>query len=755
MGFFASDDKYRAGRVLKQADSVLGTLRSLAEKKELYEENVRTAADALRQQKAAQLLASTDIEEINFNKVGIRVSALRKAGIEKVWKLFRMEDYRLMAINGIGETMLQNIRRNQQLLWKDAMRNAPVELAPTAPNAHSTAIVKSIYLLDKERPVMRRALELFQKYYEAIQSDCLMAEKATSNLAWMFSSKQMKQEIAMAVDRLEWLLNAELGKETAELAEIDRRLTAVGEEQAWGAYLENSAPFYAMLESLVGTAAVSYAGSGMPEALVRSVEAFPLDVSELRVTLRHYQDFGVRYILHQKRVLLGDEMGLGKTVQAIGAMAHLKAMGKTHFLVVCPLSVLVNWQREVEKHSNLYTTCIYSDDRDLELQRWCLTGGVGITTYETLSRITWEQEQPLDMLVVDEAVYVKNEDAQRTQQVLALVERAEHVLYMTGTPMENRVEEMCYLIGCLQPEMRGKIAGIRTMAEAPRFRETVAPVYLRRRRDDVLKELPTLMEKEQWGTMTEPEHAAYVEALRGGNFMEVRQLSWHTPGDPAVVSTKAKRLLELCNTARENGEKVLVFSFFKDTLQKVAAILSERVTGVIDGSVASGERQKTIDAFGKAEAGAVLVCQVQAGGVGLNMQMASVVIFCEPQMKPSLEEQAIARAYRMGQTKPVSVHRLLMTDTVDEKMQAMLQRKQKSFDTFADQSVTGEISTEMCKAMLKQECERLGITEDAPEVKSVAPESVEDTQTDNMAESSERSGADESDAGGISPEELA
>ena len=136
--------------------------------------------------------------------------------------------------------------------------------------------------------------------------------------------------------------------------------------------------------------------------------------------------------------------------------------------------------------------------------------------------------------------------------------------------------------------------------------------------------------------------------------------------------------------------------------------------GVIDGSVPATERQKMIDALETAEAGSALVCQIQAGGVGLNIQAASVVVFCEPQIKPSMETQAVARAYRMGQSRSVMVHRLLMENSVDERIMELLRQKSEVFEHFADESVIGEMDIQVnentvMKNIVAEEIKRLNL----------------------------------------------
>ncbi|MCR4643473.1 MAG: DEAD/DEAH box helicase [Lachnospiraceae bacterium] len=419
--------------------------------------------------------------------------------------------------------------------------------------------------------------------------------------------------------------------------------------------------------------------------LVDAVNATELDTSLLSAKLRGYQLFGARYILKQKHVLLGDEMGLGKTIQAIAVIAHLSAKGAGRFLVVCPLSVMVNWAREIEKHSLLKAVAIHGNDRGEEYERWRTEGCVGVTSYETLERLPMKEIKALDLLVVDEAHNVKNSKARRTQNVLLLVQKAERVLYMTGTPLENRLEEMRYLIESIDHATGVKLKMLPSVMNK-QFADMISHVYLRRNREDVLTELPELIETEEWIEMNETEKKAYKESLKSKNFMAVRRISWNA----GEASGKLTRLKELCEEAKEDGRRVLVFSYFLDTLEICESALGADCVGRIDGGLSPLKRQELVDRFREASDGAVLLGQVTAAGVGLNIQAASVVIFCEPQLKPSMEEQAIARAYRMGQERGVTVYRLLIKDGIDERILEILREKQKLFESYADRSVVGD-----------------------------------------------------------------
>jgi len=320
------------------------------------------------------------------------------------------------------------------------------------------------------------------------------------------------------------------------------------------------------------------------------------------------------------------------------------------------------------------------------------------------------------MLVADEAHYAKNPATKRTQALLHLRRKAERVLFMTGTPLENRVDEMCFLVSCLRPDIAGEVKRMKYISAAPQFREKLAPVYLRRTRENVLGELPELIEKEQWCEMGAMEWAKYMLSVQTENFMAMRQVSWDVE---LKYSSKAKRLMELIGEAEEDGRKVIVFTYFRETIRAVQRLLGDRALEPITGSVSPARRQEIVDTFTAAADGTVLICQIQAGGTGLNIQAASVIVFCEPQIKPSIESQAISRAYRMGQIRSVLVHRLLCDNTVDERILELLREKQDVFDSFAEESAAGSESIRAEKsisaAIIQMEKERLAAGKTATE----------------------------------------
>jgi SNF2 family DNA or RNA helicase len=343
-----------------------------------------------------------------------------------------------------------------------------------------------------------------------------------------------------------------------------------------------------------------------------------------------------------------------------------------------------------------------------------------VTTFDALRGFPAPGGGDVGLLVVDEAHSVKNPQALRSQAVAQWADRCDHVLFMTGTPMENRVGEFRNLVRMLDPGLAGSLGERHALAGSVAFRKAVAPVYLRRNQKDVLTELPSLQHTDEWEELSAADEECYRDAVRAGNFMAMRRAAYMRP----EKSAKLDRLREIVQEAGENGQKTVVFSNFKDVLSAVRDVLvgpadGARVLGPLTGSVPPARRQQVVDDFAAVSGPAVLLAQIQAAGIGLNMQAASVVIICEPQIKPTIEHQAVARAHRMGQVRPVRVHRLLATGGVDERMVRILENKTRLFDAYARRSAVAEATpdavdvsdTEIARRIVEEEQARLGMAD--------------------------------------------
>lgn len=415
--------------------------------------------------------------------------------------------------------------------------------------------------------------------------------------------------------------------------------------------------------------------------IVEEVSKTNVDINGLKGSLRKYQHFGVQFMTKYHNVLIGDEMGLGKTVEALATIVHNANNGGTHFMIVCPLSVLVNWCREAERFTSLQIYKVYKETLgDVEL--WLQYGGIAIATYESIKKIDVEKCHP-DMIIVDEAHNIKNPNAQRSIVIKTLCQNSKKIIFLTGTPLENKAKEMADLISLLDNNIGNELISVDGDPEA--FKYLMRHIYLRRKREDVLAELPDKVEEKRWLRLGPEEYTLYLKNLQDdANYMLLRQLSW----DVGNLSKSCKNieLQSIIQSAIDEDRKLLVFSFFRNTLDVIEREYPNRVIGKINGSVSSAERQRQIDAFEEAPSGSILLLQVVSGGIGLNIQSASVVVFCEPQLKPSMEWQALSRAYRMGQTRNVLVYRLLCEDTIEEQIDEILAVKEQIFNDFADES---------------------------------------------------------------------
>ncbi|MEX1371211.1 DEAD/DEAH box helicase [Lactobacillus gasseri] len=450
---------------------------------------------------------------------------------------------------------------------------------------------------------------------------------------------------------------------------------------------KDSATFYALIEEITGNKK-SYNPSDLPDYIVHEVQKTKLNLKGFKAHLRSYQAFGSKYIFYFQRTLLGDEMGLGKTIQALAVATHLSNQGQTHCLVISPLSVLENWKREIEKWTNIKCFVFRGDKaiKEQNLSKWEESGGILLTNYSHC-RILKESRKNIDIdfAIVDEAHLIKNPATKRSKNVNALIKNCKYKLLMTGTALENRLDEMINLIDFLNESLAEKVAN---NLNNKTYKTDIAQVYLRRKRKEVLHELPALGLTTMWSTFNEKEQDFYDQAVSEGiaGLMKMRRAAFIDED-----SQKIEQIINICVDSHENSEKVIVFSFFKNyVLKLLKKKLPFLADDIISGDLSSNQRQEVIDKFSENPNQNVLLVQIDAGGFGLNIQAANRVILCEPQWKPSTENQAISRAYRMGQNRNVMVYRLLTKESVDETMMEIIHEKEDIFNTYANDSVVAD-----------------------------------------------------------------
>lgn len=674
-----------------------------------YESEVRKAAVRYVDSEAMAMMEDIAVEELNRDKKGIRVKALRDHGYSNYADILTARDSDLSAVRGISEDTAYKIMKCVEDVYGQAKESVRLKLNADDRSVSATRIVTALSRYHEACKIASDCEGLDDKYRESISRDMDDIKPATGLLRWLFSSGTRKQRAEDAYQSLTETIQGEYGLQLGKLSDRRRNLKFYSESDAWDDFQKQPVKYNNTVEKLVpGLLGNGDSMYGLPKELAGKIQDEDFFPDGLRCELRRYQELGVKYILHQGRVLLGDEMGLGKTVQAIASMVSLRNTGSTHFVVVCPASVMINWCREIERFSLLSVIKVHGTTKQAAIKEWMDKGGVAVTTYETTSAFSLPDDFRFGMLVVDEAHYIKNPSAKRSVSVRKLSEHADRMLFMTGTPIENNVDEMIRLISILQPKIARKVSNIKALSFAAQFREKIAPVYYRRKREDVLTELPELVESREWCRLGKVEREAYEQAVLKKSYNDARRVSWSV--DDLKYSSKAGRMMEIIADAKADGRKVIVFSYFLDTISKISAMLGSQCTEPINGSVTPAKRQEIIDGFDKAPAGQVLVSQIVAGGTGLNIQSASVVIICEPQLKPSIESQAISRAYRMGQARNVLVYRLLASNTVDERVTDLLEEKQTVFDAFADKSVAAqkvEVDKKTFGNIIQEEIDRI------------------------------------------------
>ncbi len=644
-----------------------------------YRSAVRDAGHQVRVAEVQRILQQMPVDKLKAaTRNRLRLGPLTQAGIRTVQEVL-VWGTALQTLPNVGETSARRMLGAAQTLWQTTYDEMPVRIDINNRHPETTELLRRLAEWDACRQTRGAAADL-ERAAELAPLRTAIGSKTTRLLVIptrTLTVADLRESIQIVKRRAE-LLGA---------SSVSGRKNSAADP--WDDFLARPADYFAMLSELGFITEDEDAVHGdLPEEIIKAVRDQALSGEHLTASLRGYQSFAARFALVQRKVIIGDEMGLGKSVEALAVLAHLRSRGETHFLVICPASVVTNWVREVGDKSKLRAHRVHGPERDRAARIWERDGGVAVTTYETLA--WWEPTlthvRDLACVVVDEAHYIKNPQAQRTIRTNHLIGRCDRAILLTGTPLENRVEEFRNLASYIRPDLVVDATDL-----SPRtFRRQIAPVYLRRNQEDVLTELPELIEVDEWLPMSAADAAHYRAAVDRSNFMEMRQAAMLQ----GSRSAKVQRLQEIVREAEANERRVIVFSYFRDVLDLVAQSLPEPVFGPLTGSVPANQRQQMVDRFSSARHGAVLVSQIMAGGVGLNIQSASVVVICEPQLKPTTEAQAIARAHRMGQVQSVQVHRLLSEDSVDQRIVELLAGKKRLFDDFARVSDMADFTPE-------------------------------------------------------------
>ena len=445
--------------------------------------------------------------------------------------------------------------------------------------------------------------------------------------------------------------------------------------------------------------------AGMDDAAVPSGERMPEH-------LRDYQRHGVRWLYHLGRYRLGgilaDDMGLGKTHQAL-ALVRLLAEedSESRFLIVCPASVLYHWpEKQQAFFPGLEMLVHHGQGRDATLLQ---SARLVVTTYGVLrSDADLLTDISFRLVLFDEMQHLKNRNTAVFQAAARL--RAEAVIGLTGTPVENNVRELEHLLRlCLpalfrQPGLRQRFRLVESREERQELARIVSPFILRRTRQQVLGELPERSEDILLCQLSDDQVAAYRQVVEQARGLVDELLAGEALEDYSHILTTITRLKQICNhlcqlkgctdwdryrsgkwdefrnllgQCLQAGLKVVVFSQFTTMLDIMEAWLADQGTGhiAIRGSVPARERNSRIRAFNSREELRVCCASLLAGGTGIDLTGAQVVIHYDRWWNPAREEQATARVHRMGQKRPVQVYRLITEGTLEEKIHRIIEEK--------------------------------------------------------------------------------
>lgn len=465
------------------------------------------------------------------------------------------------------------------------------------------------------------------------------------------------------------------------------------------------------------------------DASFRLAAPIEQELNRHRITLRSYQREGIHWLiwLFQNRLhgLLADDMGLGKTMQTVCAMAHayISDNVQQHSLIIAPKSVLVHWYREISRCVPQIRVAIYhGPNRSSTRPLFTYTQPtIFISTYATVTNdIDYLVQIPFFYVILDEATNIKNPNARRTQGIKTL--NAAHRIALSGTPIENRPSELWSLFDFLMRDHLGRYGTFQRVFETPilagnqqvseRLGKRIRPFMLRRRKDEVAKDLPEKIPIVTWCELTDEQRDLYgalqasaneiTEALRKGEnvsytgailpvLTKLKQICDHPAlitgqKQPAINrSEKFDLIMEKIKEIVSQGEQVVVFSHFLgmlDLLQHEFDTANINISYIrIDGG--TNNRQQLVDSFNRGES-TVALCSLMAAGQGITLTAANHVIHADRWWNPAVENQATDRVHRIGQTKTVFVYHFLTQGTLEETIDELLERKQMMADHVVD-----------------------------------------------------------------------
>jgi len=412
----------------------------------------------------------------------------------------------------------------------------------------------------------------------------------------------------------------------------------------------------------------------------------------LPANLRPYQWEGVSFLAGERCALLADEMGLGKTVQTSVALGlALREAGCDRALVVAPTALTLNWERELTRWAPHLTVRRLQGSRLDREACYQLPIPVVIASYEQIRLDAPQTLATFDIVVLDEAQRIKNVDSETAFACRQL--RFTRAWALTGTPVENSVNDLLAIFRFLNPAL------LNIGMSRAEVHNRIKPFFLRRRKSEVLPDLPPIIVQDlplELGQVQREAYNATWEARTGvlgeddsnvGIFAMIARLKQVCNFDRDTgASVKFDSLRVLAENLSEPDDKLLVFSQYVETLEWISARLGELPHNLYHGGMDGVARDEVLSVFENEPGPRALLISLKAGGVGLNLPGASAVILFDRWWNPAVENQAIQRAHRFGRDRPLQVVRFLITDTIEERIDTLLREKQDIFELYVEKA---------------------------------------------------------------------